>query len=98
MSYGQGDSVPIPTSDETAEARKAGNEIVACSALKIGPLIYMKFGFRNGHMSTAILGDAAECLILSVLKAVVPEHERVAAAPSKVGEYGLEVQAGHMSA
>jgi hypothetical protein len=100
MRHGQGERVPIPTTDEIADVILEDREIVAVSAVKYGPLIYMKFAFHNGDISTAALGPNGQLRLIEALKVLLPEHaESPAAGVIKLEtERGFVIQSGHMSA
>jgi hypothetical protein len=98
MRYGAGRRVPLPTKSEIDEAAKLGREIVACSALRYRPLIYMKVAFHNGDTSTVSLGTNGGFRLLRALKTIVPDTEHTGVAPATMGEFGLQLQEGDMSA
>lgn len=98
MRYGAGGRVPLPTRPEIDEANALDREIVACSAVKLGPLIYMKVAFHSGDISTVNLGTNGGYRLLRALKALVPDTEHTGVAQMTDGEFGLQLQEGHMSA
>ena len=72
MRRGQGGRVPIPTRAEIDKSEAQSREIVACSGVRLGPPIYMKFAFNNGDSSTASLGPTGAHHLLSALNGHPP--------------------------
>jgi hypothetical protein len=77
--YGQGGKVPLPTQPEIDEAYAKGRGIVACSAVRSGPVTHMKFAFHNGDTSTVYLPAHAAHHLLRALKAIVPDTPHITA-------------------
>lgn len=98
MRRGQGERVPFPTNPEIEEANEKDREIVACSAVKLGPLTYMKVGFHNGDTSTVYLGIDGAVHMLRALKALVPDTPHIGVAQMTTGDRGRQLQEGYMSA
>jgi hypothetical protein len=100
MRYGEGDSVPIPTKEEIDYAAMNSLEVVAVSAVQIGPLNYMKFAFHNNDTSTVCVGPVGGYHLLEALKALFPDHAKRPASPvreRRTEEGYLVIQSGHMS-
>jgi len=95
---GEAGHVPLPTKTETDEAHKLHREVVACSAVKYGPLIYMKVAFHNTGTSTVYLDEDGALHLLRALKALVPDNPDIDASPVITTAQGPAVQEGHMSA
>jgi hypothetical protein len=98
MRYGQGEHVPVPTDEQIFAADAQENEIVACSALKRGPLLYMSIAFRNGYISTVAMGPDGGLHLLRALKALVPDGPITGVSEMIRGARGVEVQEGYTAA
>jgi hypothetical protein len=97
MGYGSGGKVPLPTKSEIDEAHALDREVVACSAVRYGPMTYMKVAFHNGDTSTVWLGSNGAFRLLRALKAIVPDTPHVGASLLSEIENGHSLQEGHMS-
>jgi hypothetical protein len=90
--------MPVPTKEDITAAVSQEREIVACSAVRYGPLIALSIALHNGDTATVILEPVGRHNLLSALKALVPDLESIVAAPVTNGDLGPQVQTGHMSA
>lgn len=95
--YGQGDKVPFPTDEEVLESMASEREIVACSAVRDGPSIYMKVAFHSGDISMVSLSVDGAFRLLRVLKALVPDTPAVGEAHVIQVGGRPAVREGHMS-
>jgi hypothetical protein len=83
--------------DEITRAVELSREIVACSGIRSGSLIYMNIAFHNGDISTVCLDEDGARHLLAALKTLVPDAEAIHASPSIEGTEQPAVQEGYKS-
>jgi hypothetical protein len=74
--------------------------LVACAALKYGPMSAMTLSLHNGGIATVVLDTLGAHYLLEALKVLFPDIESPPATPVKVVKRTadtLEIQVGHMS-
>lgn len=99
MRRGQGGRLPVPRKAEFEKVVIEDAEIVACSALRSGPLAALAMALNNGGTATVCVDELSAVILVATLKALFPSCESPPASPAIVTrtENGIAVQAGHMS-
>jgi hypothetical protein len=99
MRRGHGNRMPVPTKEEFERAVIEDLEIVACSALKPGPIAALAMALNAGHTATVCVDELSAVLLVATLKALFPGCDSPLGSPAIITktENGLAVQAGHMS-
>jgi hypothetical protein len=99
MRRGQGGRMPIPTKQQFEKAVLDDSEIVACSALKPGPIAALAMSLDNGGTATVCVTELGAVNLVATLKALFPGCDSPPGSPAIITktEEGIAVQAGHMS-
>jgi hypothetical protein len=99
MRRGQGERMPVPTKAEFEQAVIDDCEIVACSALKSGPIAALAMALNNGGTATVCVTELGAVRLVATLKALFPGCDSPPGSPTIITktEDGIAVQAGHMS-
>jgi hypothetical protein len=99
MRRGHGERLAVPTLQDLNEVSAAGHEVVACSALRYGPLSVVSIACHSGDVATVCLDEYAALCLFEVLKVLFPAIAAAPASPVKVQktESGMGLQAGHVS-
>jgi hypothetical protein len=98
--HGQGGHLPIPTLEDLKSAIAEEREMVACSALKHGPLAAVTLALDSGATATVCLDELGAHYLSEALKHLFPAVASTPpASPVKVAKTddGFGIQVGYQS-